>query len=93
MTIRFRDYLNEQLKDDKFRMEYETVEFEYSLSQAVRVARQSEGLTQKELAKKADIKPSDLKGIEDCQVVPSLDTLQSLARGMGLKVMLEFLPE
>ena len=74
-------------------MEYEAAEFEYSLSQALIAARQSEGLTQKELAKKTGIKPSDLRGIEDCQVVPSLDILQSIARGMGLKLRLEFSPE
>jgi hypothetical protein len=47
MTIKFQDYLNEQLQDESFRREYEAVEFEYSLSRAVIAAREAEGLTQK----------------------------------------------
>ena len=90
MTMKFSDYLNEQMKNDEIRREYEIAKFEYSLSQAVIHARQSEGLTQKQLAKKAGIKPSDLKKIECCQVSPSLDILQKIANAMGKK--LDFVP-
>lgn len=90
--IRFLDYLNEQLQDEDFRREYENAEFEYSLSQAIVKAREAAGLTQRQLAKKAGIKPSDLRRIEDYQVAPSLDMLQQLARGMGRRISLSFEP-
>lgn len=90
MTVRFMDYLNKRLQNPEFRAEYEAVEFEYELSQAVIHVRQSEGLTQKQLAKKAGIKPSDLRKLEYCQIAPSLDILQKIARATGKK--LEFVP-
>ena len=92
MSVDFSDYLNEQLQDEDFRREYEVAEFEYALSQAVIQAREAEGLTQRQLAKKAGIKPSDLRRIEDNQIAPSLEMLQQLARGMGKKLRLEFQP-
>ena len=92
MTVRFSDYLNEQTQNEDFRREYELAEFEYSLSQAIKEAREAEGLTQKQLARKAGIKPSDLRKIEDFQTSPSLDILQQLARGLDKKLRLEFQP-
>ena len=81
MSVDFSDYLNEQLQDEDFRREYEVAEFEYELSQAVI-----------EAPKKAGIKPSDLRRIEDYQIAPSLEMLQQLARSMGRKLRLEFEP-
>ncbi len=43
MTIRFRDYLNERLKDDDFRADYEAVEREerHSLMMSLRKTRKA----------------------------------------------------
>ena len=90
MTVKFSDYLNEQLQNKEFRREYEIAKFEYSFSQAVIHVRQSDGLTQKQLAKKAGIKPSDLRKIEDYQLAPSLNILQKIAFAVGKK--LDFVP-
>ena len=90
MVVKYDDWLKKELQNPKFRAEYETVEFEYELSQAVIHVRQSEGLTQKQLARKAGIKPSELKKLEYCQSSPSLDILQKIARATGKK--LDFVP-
>ena len=79
MSVDYDVWLKEQLQDEEFRREYEVAEFEYALSQAVIEAREAEGLTQRQLAKKAGIKPSDLRRIEDYQIAPSLDMLQKIA--------------
>ena len=43
----FERYLEEQLKDPEFRKEYEALEPEYTIMQAMIDARTSKGLTQK----------------------------------------------
>ena len=49
----FNDFLAEQMKDDDFRREYEALEPEFTIMQAMIDARNAEGLTQKELSKAA----------------------------------------
>ena len=46
----FDEFLAEQLKDDEFRKEYEALEPEFTIIQAIIDARKAEGLTQKELS-------------------------------------------
>ena len=48
----FERYLEEQLKDPEFRKEYEALEPEYTIMQAMIDARTSKGLTQKPNVKK-----------------------------------------
>ena len=46
----FREYLNEQLKDAEFKKEWDTLEPEFHMIQAIIDARKNRNLTQKELA-------------------------------------------
>ena len=48
----FKNYLDERLKNDEFREEYEKLETEFSIIQAVIDARKTANLTQKELSEK-----------------------------------------
>ena len=88
MTIRFRDYLNERLQDPKFRAEYEALEAEEELIQAVIDARKANGLNEKQLAKKAGVKPSEVRDIESGKTELSLRMLQVLAGAMNMKLEL-----
>ena len=88
----FRQYLNEQLKDPEFRAEYEALEPEFAIIQAMIDARKNNGLTQTQLAAKTGIDQSDISRIETGEANPSLNTLKRLAAGMGMKLKLEFLP-
>jgi len=88
----FRELLEEQLKDPEFRAEYEALEPEFAIVQAMIDARKNSGLTQKQLAKRTGIAQGDISKLESGSGNPSLKTLQRLAAAMDMKLRLEFLP-
>ena len=88
----FKNYLDKQLQDKEFKEEWETLEPEFSVLQAMIEARKSAGLTQKQLAEKTGITQADISKLESGNANPSLRTLQRLASGMGMKVKIEFRP-
>ena len=87
-----KDFLKEQLKDPEFRKEYDALDAEFSIVQAMLDARKNAGLTQKDLAAKTGIAQADISKLESGRGNPSLRTLQRLADGMGMKLKLEFVP-
>jgi transcriptional regulator with XRE-family HTH domain len=88
----FDNFLKEQLKDPEFRSEYEALEPEFTIIQAMLEARKNAGLTQKQLAERTGIAQSDISRIETGEANPSLSTLKRLASGMDMRLKLEFLP-
>ena len=92
MTVRFEDFLEEQLKDDEFRAEYEALEPEMAIIQAMIDARYNSGLTSEELSEKTGIPRTEIKELETGQANPTLRKLQQLARGLGKKLHIEFQP-
>ena len=88
----FKNYLDKQLQDKEFKEEWETLEPEFSVMQAMIDARKSAGLTQKQLSEKTGITQADISKLESGNANPSLRTLQRLASGMGMKVKIEFRP-
>lgn len=88
----FKDFLAEQLKDPEFKTEWEALQPERAIMQAVIDARKRSGLTQKQLSEKTGIAQADISKMETGNGNPSLRTLQRLAAGMGMRIKLEFLP-
>ena len=88
----FNDFLKEQLKNPNIRKEYDALEPEFAIIQAILDAERDTGLTRKELAQKVGIAPGDLRKLENGSANPSLRTLQRLADGLGMKLKLEFIP-
>lgn len=88
----YNDFLAEQLKDEEFKKEYDALEPEFSIIQAMLDARKKSGLTQKELADITGIAQGDISKLENGSANPSLKTLQRLAAGMGMQLKLEFVP-
>lgn len=88
----FDDFLNEQLKDPKFKAEYDALEPEYSLMQAMIDARRESGITQDELSRRTGISQSDISKFERGNGNPSMKTLKRLAAGMNMTVKIEFKP-
>ncbi len=88
----YRDFLNEQLKNENFKKEYDALEAEFSIIQAMLDARKASGLTQRDLADRTGIAQADISRLENGNANPSLRTLQRLADGMGMKLKLEFIP-
>ena len=89
----FRDYLDEQLKNDEFKAEYEKLEPEFSIIQAVIDARKATNITQKELSERTGIAQSDISKLENGNSNPTLGMLKRLADGMGMTVKLQFIPK
>ena len=92
MSVKFDDFLKEQLDDPEFRREYEALQPERAIIQAIIDARKQSGLTQKELSERTGITQGDISKLERGNANPSLNTLQRLAAGMGMTIKLEFLP-
>ncbi|MBQ9080729.1 MAG: helix-turn-helix transcriptional regulator [Clostridia bacterium] len=88
----YKDFLNEQMKDAEFKKEYDALDAEFSIIQAMLDARKEAGLTQKDLAARTGIAQADISKLENGNANPSLRTLQRLADGMGMKLKVEFVP-
>ena len=88
----FREFLNEQLKNPELRTEWDALEPEFTIIQAMIDARKNSGITQKQLSERSGIAQGDISKIESGNANPSLNNLQRLALGMNMKLKIEFLP-
>ena len=86
----FQKYLDKQLEDVNFRKEYEALEPEYAIMQAMLDARTESGLTQKELSARSGITQADISRLENGNGNPSIRTLKRLANAMGKNLRIEF---
>jgi transcriptional regulator with XRE-family HTH domain len=84
--------LQKRMEEPQFRAEYEALEPEFAIMQAMIEARKNTGLTQKQLCERTGIAQGDISKLENGSANPSLKTLQRLATGMGMKLRIEFLP-
>lgn len=88
----FNDYLKKKLEDPAFKTEYDALEPEFAIIQAMIDARKSGGMTQEQLAEKTGIAQGDISKLENGNANPSVRTLQRLACGMGMKLEIKFIP-
>lgn len=86
----FKDFLAEQLQNEELRKEYEALEPEFTIAQALIDARQTTGLTQNELAERSGITQGDISKLEHGKLNPSIKILQRLASAMGKQLKIEF---
>lgn len=89
----FNDFLENQLQDEEFRKEYESMQPEFDVIKAMVAARTSQNLTQKELAERTGIHQADISKLENGTRNPSLNLLKRLAEGMGMVLKVEFIPK
>lgn len=85
--------LNEQLKDESFKKEYEALEPEYEIISSLIDARKSNNVTQKQLSEATGIAQSDISKIENGSANPTLKLLQRLAEGLNMSLKVEFVPK
>ena len=74
MSKYFKNFLNEQLKDEEFRKEYESLEAEFQIIREIIAARKDKNITQKELSDLTGITQGDISKIENGNTNPSLKT-------------------
>jgi ribosome-binding protein aMBF1 (putative translation factor) len=87
-----KESLAEMMNDHEFRAEYEALEPEFAIVQALIDARKNKGLTQQQLSERSGIAQGDISKIERGDANPSLRTLKRLAAGMGTRLKLDFQP-
>ena len=85
--------LNEQLKDETFKKEFEALEPEYEIISSLIEARKSNNVTQKQLSEATGIAQSDISKIENGSANPTLKLLQRLAEGLNMSLKVEFVPK
>ncbi len=85
--------LNEQLKDESFKKEYDVLEPEYAIISSLIDARKSNNVTQKQLSEATGIAQSDISKIENGSANPTLKLLQRLAEGLNMRLKVEFVPK
>ena len=90
---KYSDFLAEQLTDPAVKAEYDALEPEFAIIQAMIDARKSSGLTQKQLSERTGIAQADISKLESGNANPSLKTLQRLAAGMGMKIKISVVDE
>lgn len=88
----YKAYKEKALHDPKVKEEYDALQAEYDLIQSLIDARTSQNITQKELSLKTGIPQADISRIENGTRNPSLNTLKKLARGLGMQLKLELIP-
>lgn len=92
MGKNFRETLNNELINNaEFKKEYDALEPEYQLINAMLDARKEKNITQKELSDITGIAQSDISRIENGNANPSLKTIERIAAGVGKKIRLEFI--
>ena len=89
--IKYRDEALEN--DPDLKKEYDALEPEYDIIQAMIDARKSRNMTQKQLSEKTGITQADISRIENGTRNPSLKMMKRLAKGMGMVLKLEFIPD
>lgn len=88
----YKEYKEKALQNAEVKAEYEALQPEYDIIQAMIEARVSQNITQKELSERTGITQADISRIENGTRNPSLSMVKKLARGLGLQLKLEFAP-
>ena len=83
-------YIAEQMKDPAFRAEHERTRLEFALTELLISSLMEQNLTQKELADCSGVRQSKISRIEKGQAIPSLMTLDKIARELGKEVRVSF---
>ena len=88
----YKEYKAKALSNPEVKAEYDTLQPEYDLIQAMIDARTSQSITQKELSERTGITQADISRIENGTRNPSLAMMKRIAAGLGMQLKLEFVP-
>ena len=83
----------ELLKNPEVKAEYEALEPEFNIIQAMIDARREQEMTQEELSRRTGITQADISRIENGTRNPSLEMVKRLAKGLGMRLKLELIPQ
>jgi transcriptional regulator with XRE-family HTH domain len=86
----YKSYKEKVLQNPEVKAEYDQLQPEYDIIQAMIDARVSRNITQKELSARTGITQADISRIENGTRNPSLSMIKKLAQGLGMQLKLEF---
>ena len=89
---KYSDYKNKVLQNPEVKAEYDALQPEYDIIQAMIEVRNKLNITQKELSARTGITQADISRIENGTRNPSLNMVKKLAKGLGMQLKLEFVP-
>lgn len=81
---KYNEYKKKALSDSEVKREYDELQPEYDIIQAMIDARASQNITQKELSDRTGITQADISRIEHGTRNPSLAMMKKLAAGLGM---------
>jgi ribosome-binding protein aMBF1 (putative translation factor) len=87
-----KDLRKKWMKDPAFRKEYDALEDEFALVEAVAKARARAGLSQVELARRMKTTQSTIARLESGRGLPSTRTLERFAKATGHRLKISFEP-
>lgn len=87
----YKEYKEKALQNAEVKEEYDALQPEYDIIQAMISARVNQNLTQKELSERTGITQADISRIENGTRNPSLSMVKRLAEGLGMQLKLEFI--
>lgn len=88
-TVKFDDFLAEQLKDEKFQKKYLQEKKRMDNAVALMLAREAQGYSQRELAELANVPQSTIARIER-GANTSIDTLSKIALALGKELTINY---
>ncbi len=88
----YSEFKKELLKDPEVQAEYDALEPEFNIIQALIDSRKQQNITQEELSRRTGITQADISRIENGTRNPSLEMVKRLAKGIGMRLKLEFIP-
>ena len=88
----YKEYKAKALSNLEVKEEYDALQPEYDIIQAMIDARISQNITQKELSDITGITQADISRIENGTRNPSLAMVKRIAAGLGMQLRLEFVP-
>jgi len=86
----FDDYLKKQLKNPKFKKEWDKLQPQFEITRELIKARIEGKISQRELAKRAKTTQAVLSRIENMTVSPSIGSLQKIASALDKKLEIKF---
>lgn len=89
----FKEFKQKMLSNPEVKEEYDALEAEFDIIQAMIDARKKQNITQKELSERTGITQADISRIENGTRNPSLEMLKRLAKGLGMRLKVEFIPD
>lgn len=86
----FKEFKKQMLSNPEIREEYDALEAEFDIIQALIDARKKQNITQKELSERTGITQADISRIEKGTRNPSLEMVKRLCRGLGMRLKVEY---